>query len=69
MCEGLAQRCKEMDFDPPEMAVVDTCCQVRAAIKKVFPDIHVVLEKIIAHSFFTHETGNVRNRAMDGSGV
>ncbi|KAI0685312.1 hypothetical protein C8T65DRAFT_592488, partial [Cerioporus squamosus] len=42
--EGLRRRLLLLGFADPEIAVVDNCCHVKAAISKVFPDIAVVLD-------------------------
>ncbi len=44
LLEGVARRLHLLDFAQPEMATADNCCHVRAAIRKVFPDIDVVLD-------------------------
>ncbi|KAI0720548.1 hypothetical protein C8T65DRAFT_567509, partial [Cerioporus squamosus] len=42
--EGVRRRLALLNFADPEIAVVDNCCHVKAAILKVFPDIAVVLD-------------------------
>ncbi|RDX39514.1 hypothetical protein OH76DRAFT_1324060, partial [Lentinus brumalis] len=44
LLEGVSRRLYLLEFAQPEMAVADNCCHVRAAIRKVFPDIAVVLD-------------------------
>ncbi|KAI0712734.1 hypothetical protein C8T65DRAFT_562727, partial [Cerioporus squamosus] len=44
LLEGFHRRLLLLGVAPPEMAVVDNCCHVKAAILQVFPDIAVVLD-------------------------
>ena len=42
--EGYKRRCDLLQVPYAEMAVMDNCCQVRSAIKKALPDVHIVLD-------------------------
>jgi hypothetical protein len=41
---GYVCRCKILDLAEPVMVVVDNCCQVRGAISKALPGVHVALD-------------------------
>ncbi|TFY76247.1 hypothetical protein EWM64_g7763 [Hericium alpestre] len=42
--DGYARRCKELNVDPPEITVVDSCCHFRGAILQSLPKTLVVLD-------------------------
>ncbi|KAI0692731.1 hypothetical protein C8T65DRAFT_745002 [Cerioporus squamosus] len=44
LLDGIRRRLELLDVASPEIAVVDNCCHVKAVIRKVFPDIDVVLD-------------------------
>ncbi|KAI0698413.1 hypothetical protein C8T65DRAFT_581918, partial [Cerioporus squamosus] len=44
LLDGIRRRLEMLDIASPEIAVADNCCHVKAAIRKVFPDIDVVLD-------------------------
>lgn len=44
MLTGLKRRFALLGVADPEMAIVDNCCHVKNAIRRVFPDISVLLD-------------------------
>ena len=44
LLRGLKRRFELLGIDPPEIAIADNCCQVRAVLVKVFESIWVCLD-------------------------